>query len=187
MPCLFCVFFERKKSHTKHTHSWKLIWPKRFKVCFDWRRHHQVFPTFFGHGILKGNELASIIMHKRPWKTSSFPMKLRQSLWKWMLNIFSCSLKLCKSAASCMIFHWSLIWKHQENTLFYSHTTATWRLWSNWKPHTNHPKDPIFFGRGSFVTFDPANLEAIGNKHAVSDSVIQRSPIIIVADVEIFL
>ena len=33
---------------------------------------------------------------------------------------------------------------------------------------------------GSFVTFDPANLEAIGNKHAVSDSVFERSPIIIV-------
>ena len=124
MPCLFCVFFERKKSHTKHTHSWKLIWPKRFKVCFDWRRHHQVFPTFFGHGILKGNELASIIMHKRPWKTSSFPMKLRQSLWKWMLNIFSCSLKLCKSAASCVLF---------INNI-YSHTTAT----SDWDQTGNH-------------------------------------------------
>ena len=27
--------------------------------------------------------------------------------------------------------------------------------------------------KGSFVTFDPANLEAIGNKHAVSDSVFK--------------
>ena len=42
------------------------------------------------------------------------------------------------------------------------------------------PQGSHLFGKGSFVTFDPANLEAIGNKHAVSDSVFQRSPIIIV-------
>ena len=34
--------------------------------------------------------------------------------------------------------------------------------------------------KGSFVTFDPANLESIGNKHRSSSSVFQRSPIIIV-------
>ena len=44
----------------------------------------------------------------------------------------------------------------------------------------NPPQGSHLFGKGSFVTFDPANLEAIGNKHAVSDSVFQRSPIIIV-------
>ena len=32
--------------------------------------------------------------------------------------------------------------------LFSYYTTATWRLGSNWKPHTNHPKDPIFLARG---------------------------------------
>ena len=35
-------------------------------------------------------------------------------------------------------------------------------------------------GKGSFVIFDPANLESIGNKDRVSSSVTQRSPIIVV-------
>ena len=34
------------------------------------------------------------------------------------------------------------------------------------------------FGMGSFVTFDPATYEAIGNKHAVSDSVFKVTRII---------
>ena len=42
------------------------------------------------------------------------------------------------------------------------------------------PQGSHLFGKGSFVTFDPANLEAIGNKYEVSDSVFQRLPIIIV-------
>ena len=45
----------------------------------------------------------------------------------------------------------------------------TWfKLETIYKP----PQGSHLFGKGSFVAFDPANLEAIGNKHMVSDSVI---------------
>ena len=48
------------------------------------------------------------------------------------------------------------------------------------KPETMYkqPQRSHLFGKGSFVTFDPANLEAIGNKHAVSDSVFKVTRII---------
>ena len=51
----------------------------------------------------------------------------------------------------------------------------TWiKLETTYKP----PQGSHLFGKGSFVTFDPANLEAIGNKHAVSDSVFKVTRII---------
>ena len=60
----------------------------------------------------------------------------------------------------------------------YCQTAAIERLGSNWIPLTNHPKEPMFFGKGSVVIFDPTNLEAIGNKQAVSDSVFKVTRII---------
>ena len=51
----------------------------------------------------------------------------------------------------------------------------TWiKLETTYKP----PQGSHLFGKESFVTFDPANLEAIGNKHAVSDSVFKVTRII---------
>ena len=44
---------------------------------------------------------------------------------------------------------------------------------SNWKSRKKHPKDPRFFNKVPIVTFDPANLESIENKHAVSESVFK--------------
>ena len=35
-----------------------------------------------------------------------------------------------------------------KKPLFSCHTTTIWSLGSNWKPGTNHPKDPIFLARG---------------------------------------
>ena len=64
----------------------------------------------------------------------------------------------------------------------HSYLETLTKLETTYKP----PQGSHLFGKGSFVTFDPANLEAIGNKHAVSDSVIQRSPIIIVVGLNIF-
>ena len=60
----------------------------------------------------------------------------------------------------------------------HSYLETLTKLETTYKP----PQGSHLFGKGSFVTFDPANLEAIGNKHAVSDSVFQRSPIIIVQE-----
>ena len=57
--------------------------------------------------------------------------------------------------------------------IFNSHTTATWRLESNWKPYSNHPKDSMILTKYSFFTFEPAFLESIGDNHMVSDSVIK--------------
>ena len=55
----------------------------------------------------------------------------------------------------------------------------TWiKLETTYKPS----QGTHLLGKGSFVTFDPANLESIGNKHRVSSTVFQRSPIIIVID-----
>ena len=53
----------------------------------------------------------------------------------------------------------------------------TWnKLEITYKP----PQGSHLFGKGSFVTFDPANLEAIGNKHAVIDSVIKVTVLVLV-------
>ena len=51
----------------------------------------------------------------------------------------------------------------------------TWiKLEATYKP----PQGYHLFGKGSFVTFDLANLEAIGNKHGVSDTVFKVTRII---------
>ena len=56
----------------------------------------------------------------------------------------------------------------------HSYLETLTKLETTYKP----PQGSHLFGKGSFVTFDPANLEAIGNKHAVSDSVFKVTRII---------
>ena len=58
----------------------------------------------------QGCTMEKIFYNKRPWKAPPFPMQLKDEIEN---NEYA--LKLCKSAASCMSFHW----KHQENTLFH--------------------------------------------------------------------
>ena len=53
----------------------------------------------------------------------------------------------------------------------------TWiKLETTYKP----PQGPHVFSKEPFVPFEPANLEAIGNNHMVSDSVFSVSSYILV-------
>ena len=58
--------------------------------------------------------------------------------------------------------------KHPFLKPHHSYLETLTKLETTYKP----PQGSHLFGKGSFVTFDPANLEAIGNKHAVSAHVI---------------
>ena len=52
---------------------------------------------------------------------------------------------------------------------------------SNWKPLTNHSKDPRF-NKVPIVTFEPANSEAMGNNHTAYDLVFKFTRIIEIVD-----
>ena len=106
-----------------------------------------------------------------------FPDEIKTKLIKMnkLMNIFSRPLKIMQKCSKLYAF--SLIWKHQENALFYSHHSymETWiKLGTTYKP----PQGPHGFSKVHFFTFEPAILESIGDNHTVSDSVFKVTRII---------
>ena len=109
--------------------------------------------TFLKCYILKKCNI--FMANKRPRKTSSFPIKLRQYWWIWWKWIngwtFLSALKFCQSAATFIfIFHWNI-----RKTLFF-YTTAKWSHGSD-QTDTNlctSPRNqgPQCFGKVPFVT-----------------------------------
>ena len=73
-----------------------------------------------------------------------------------------------RHSASEQLFKW--LPKKARFLLPHHSYMKTWiKLEITYKP----PKGSHLFDKGSFVTFGSANLEAIGNKHSVSDSVLK--------------
>ena len=54
------------------------------------------------------------------------------------------------------------------------------KTWIQLEPKYKPPQRPRVFSKVSFVTFETANLEAIGNNHTVSDLVFSVSSYILV-------
>ena len=100
-------------------------------------------------------------------------MKMNDKHFFMFLKIMQ---KCSKLYAFSLIIDLKISGKYPFLLPHHSYLETLTKLETTYKP----PQGSHLFGKGSFVTFDPANLEAIGNKHAVSDSVFQRSPIIIV-------
>ena len=94
------------------------------------------------------------------------------------MNIFSCFLKIMQKCsklyAFSLIIDLKVSGKHPFLQPHHSYLETLTKLETTYKPlQGSH-----LFGKGSFVTFHPANLEAIGNKHAESDSVFKVTRII---------
>ena len=61
------------------------------------------------------------------------------------------------------------------------------KTWIQLEPKYKPPQRPCVFSKVSFVTFETANLEAIGNNHTVSDLVFSVSSYILVLRLELSL
>ena len=75
--------------------------------------------------------------------------------------------KIMQKCSKLYAFSLIIDLKTSGNALFYSHTTATWRLEIKLETTYKPPQGPCDLGKVQFFTFEPAILESIGDNHIV--------------------
>ena len=118
------------------------------------------------------------IFDKRQWKTSSFPMKLRQNWWIWWKWInWGKKIKCPKIMRKCSkLYFFSLKTSGKHPFLFPRHSQT--KSWIKLKPTYVEAQGPQCFGKVPFVTFGTANWENTGDIHRVSHGGIKVTRII---------
>ena len=91
--------------------------------------------------------VTSFIQYKRPLDSYACPDQSRGKMVK-LTDIFKCK----KFQTTCIFLGKGIACSNTSITdpkkpFFFGLTIATWRLGSNRKPHTNHPKDLMFLER----------------------------------------
>ena len=132
--------------------------------CYFFKEKGAVMWKYFSKNVWREKCLFSVTFFGQKLGKCWFPQtQSSENLWP-----------LFSLAQLVMCYNWLLFWPNSQLVTLitadpYIRGWVYMKTWIKLEITYKPPQGSHLFGKRSFVTFDPANLDAIGNKHTVSD------------------